>query len=283
MKVNIICSEARNGWIYSKFISQLQAYSKNQIMLNAKEPCDINHCLPYYDFNDNIKHPCSIWLSHQEQRTDLYNKFIYATKNADIAFSQSKKYMDLMISQGTKNIVQIIPGVDLHKFHLRSHDRPPKDKLVVGFVGRQYSSSDRKNPKLLNKINKLPFVAFMATEGRIREADLPRFYSQCDIIVSPSFAEGGPLCLTEGLATGTPILCFAGVGMSNEFSHGVIKVPFGDDNAFINRLNEFWDLKEYLVFRKLDTMKLLRGQVEQFTWENFVKKHDAEWNKLCKQ
>ena len=279
MKINVICSD--QGWVYSKFITEFRKYSKNQILLNSKEKCDVIHCLPYYEISANTEHPCTVWLSHQEhKRKDLHDKFIDAAKNADIAISQSKKYADLMISQGIKNVVQIVPGVDLNRFSLRSSERQQKDRLVIGYVGRQYSSTDRKNPKLLERISKLPFVEFRATGGLVREADLPRFYASLDLVVSPATIEGGPMAIQESLAVGTPIMCFADVGMANEFVAGVFKAEFGNDDDFVRRLEEFWTNKDYLTFRKFDVMRNLRKQVEQFTWERFALEHDKIWAKI---
>lgn len=281
MKINVVCSD--QGWIYSKFIVEYRAYSKNQILLNSKEKCDLTHYLPYYEMPANAEHPCTIWLSHQEQRKDLHDKFTEAAKQADMAISQSKKYTDLMISQGITHVAQVLPGVDLHRFGLRSTERQPKDKLVVGYVGRQYSSSDRKNPKLLEKISTLPFVEFKATGGRIREADLPRFYSSLDLVISPATIEGGPMAIQESLAVGTPIMCFANVGIANEFNAGVHRVKFGDDEEFIRQLELFWNNKDYLTFRKYEVMRALRQQVEPYTWEKFVIEHDKIWAKVYEQ
>lgn len=278
MKINIVCADI--GWVFTKFATMFKAYSKNQILLNSKELCDITHYLPYTEMPDNPKHPCTTWLSHQEKRQELYDKFIYAAKMADLAISQSKKYTDLMISHGIKNVVQIIPGVDINKFHIRSTERQKNDKLIVGYVGKQYSSSERKNLKLLEQISKLPFVEFKATGGRIRETDLPKFYASVDLIVSPSLIEGGPMAIQESLAVGTPVMCFADVGMANEFVAGIFTVPYNDDKSFFNRLEEFWANKDYMKFRRPEVMMALRKQVESFTWENFVANHDKAWAKI---
>ena len=279
LKINIICSDS--GWVYAKFISMFRKFSKHQIFVNSSETCDITHCLPYYEQSEKTRHPCSVWLSHQEQKKGLHEKFIYAAQNSDLSISQSKKYMDIATGYGAKNIIQIVPGVDLSKLSLRSTERQSsKNKLIVGYVGRQYTSSDRKNPQLLKQIGILPFVELKISGGLIKEYDLPKFYSHCDIIISPSFIEGGAMCIIEGLAVGVPILCFDDVGMANEFEKGVLKVKYGDGEAFTQRLKEFWDNKEHLEYRKIEAMLSLRKQVERFSWENFVIKHDEAWLKL---
>ena len=256
---------------------------KNQILSNSKEQCDVTYYLPCYDLPENPIRPCTTWLPHQETQQDLSDKFISAAQKVNVAISHSKKYMDALTAKGLTNVVQIVPGVDLQKFSLRASDRLQKDKLIVGYVGRQFSATERKNPKLLERISKLPFVEFKATGGRIREADLPRFYSSVDLVVSAATNEGGPMAIIEALAVGTPIMCFADVGMSNEFWKGVVRIPFADDDSFITSLETFWNTKEYLQYRKYETMKALRKQVELFSWEHFATEHDKIWEKLNKE
>lgn len=279
-KINIICDDV--GWIYTKFISMFYKYSKHQIFLNSKNECNVTHYLPYYMLlSENIKHPCTAWMSHQEQKKDLYDKFIFAAKNVDLAISQSKKYLDILKNNGVQNIIQIMPGVDLSKFILRSKDRQSlKNKLIVGYVGRQYNSSDRKNPKLLQEIAALPFVELKVTGGLVKECQLPQFYCQCDIVIQTSTIEGGSMAVTESLACGVPILCYEDVGVANEFGYGVIRAIFNNSIDFIAKLISFWEKEEYNEYRKEENMQKMRGQIVNFTWENFVIKHDEIWNRL---
>jgi len=278
MKINIVCSD--KGWIYSQFLKALQTYSSNTILLNSKDSCDLTYCIPYYEWVNSIKHPYCAWMSHQEHRKDLYDKFLDVGKSADVAISHSKKYADLLKNAGAQNVVQIVPGVDLSAYQLRGTHRAQSNKLIVGYIGRQYVSSNRKNPALIDKIRKLPFVELKVSGGKVKAKDLPQFYAQCDLIISPSFIEGGAMCLLEGLAVGVPVVCFEGVGMAQEFDAGVIKTPFADDTKYIERIYSFYKTEEYLQYREQDTMNKMREQVKDFTWENFSKKHDEVWGNI---
>ncbi|MFA5023392.1 MAG: glycosyltransferase [Patescibacteria group bacterium] len=256
-------------------------FSKHQIFVNSSEQCDVAHYLPYFEKATNNAHPCTVFSSHQEQRKDLFDKFISCSKTADVAITMSKKYTDILTCAGA-NVVQAIPGVDSGKFALRQAERPTsKNKLIVGYVGRQYASSDRKNPRLLERIAaQQSFVDLRISGGIVKEQDLPKFYASLDAVVSPSKIEGGPMSIVEGLAVGVPIICFESVGLADEFNEGIIKVKFGDADAFMARLERFWATKEYMEYRKYDTMLSMRKQVENLTWENFVKKHDEIWSSL---
>jgi hypothetical protein len=87
------------------------------------------------------------------------------------------------------------------------------------------------------------------------------------------------LSLQEGLAVGVPFLCFEGVGSSGEFNEGVFTAPKGDDE-FIKKLKYILDNNIHKEYWNLDKMKLLRSQVEPFTWTKFVEKHDKIWNSI---
>ena len=89
------------------------------------------------------------------------------------------------------------------------------------------------------------------------------------------------MCITEGLACGKPILCYENVGVANEFEHGVLRVPFKNEAAFIRRIKDFWANKEYEDYRYAEKIQLLRSQVETHTWQNFVAGHDDCWESLA--
>lgn len=281
MKINIICSDA--GWIYEKFIDEFKKHSVHEIIVNSKLPCDVNHALPYYEPFPNNSATKTAWFSHQEGKQPLHDKFINAAKTVDFAFSHSKKYMCMLINEhGVNNIKQVMPGVDLNLFAQRGPRKSKTGKLIVGYVGRHYISSNRKNPGLLQKIQNLSYVEFRATNGKLQSKDMPGFYADADVIVSAATVEGGPMSVQETLACGTPMVCFEDVGVSNEFGEGIIRVPFGKEDIFLIRLLDMWQNKDHLnKWRDKNTMDNMRKQVEQFTWANFVLAHDKVWKELA--
>jgi len=281
MKISVISEN--DGWIYGRMIEALQKYSKNKIVKNSEE-ADVYFYLPYYLLPNkpkHIKHPCVVWLSHQEQKNPLKDKFISAAQQADFAISHSQKYMLLCQKYGIVNIKQIIPGVDLGLFSLRGTERKSEtDKLIVGYSGRSYESSSRKNPALLKKIVELPFVEFRSSGGKMDYEDLPKLYADSDIMVSPSLVEGGPMAIQEALAVGTPIILYDGVGTATEYGRGVIRVPFKDDEEFLGRLKTIWKTKSYLYYRTSQILNEMRQQVKDQTWEIFAKKFDGIFTRI---
>jgi len=278
MQINVVCTD--HGWIYSQFIDQFKKHSKHTILLNAKKDYDVVHWLPYYEYREDTV-PSTCWLSHQEKKQPLNNKFVAVAKEVDVGLSHSRKYATMLRdNHNLDNIMSIIPGIDLEKFKLRSSRRSNKtNKLIVGYIGRQYTSSNRKNPQLLDKINKLPFIEFRTTGGKVATGKIPKFYSGLDLIVSPAIIEGGPMCVQEGLAVGVPILCMENVGVTNEFGEGVIKAKDNDD--FVTKLKQIYDNKEYInKWRSPSYTSKLRKQIEKQTWEKFVHEHDKVWEMI---
>lgn len=282
--VNIICDEADGGWIYSQFIAQFKKYSKHIIAVNETKPekYNVSHCLPYYTFPGKIKNkPSTSWQSHQEKSGALHNKFIAVAKEVDVAISHSQKYATMLRdNHNLSSVISVIPGVDLDKFKQRGTRRSNNsDKIIVGYIGRQYTSSDRKNPKLLDRISKLPYVEFRTTSGNVSQGKIPKFYAGLDLVISPASIEGGPMAIQESLAIGVPILCMENVGVSNEFGLGVIKALNNDD--FIEKLCLVYSDKTHIKYwRSQNIMNRMRSQVESQTWEKFVSEHDKIWDMI---
>ena len=197
----------------------------------------------------------------------------------DVAISQSQKYATMLRdNHNLSNVMSLIPGVDLKKFKLRSVKGVSKgNKLIVGYVGRQYTSSDRKNPNLLNKICKLDFIDFRTTGGKLKPDQIPKFYRGLHIVISPATIEGGPMAVQESLACGVPIVCMNGVGVANEFKNGVMRA--NNNDHFIKILKDMYSTKSYFEhWAKTEVMKEMRKQIESQTWEKFVSEHDQIWN-----
>jgi len=281
MKINIVCDDF--GWIYDQFVTAFEKYSEHTIVRNSKDKCDFTYYIPYYDVPKpkHISHPCGAWFSHQEVKDPLRAKFLSAAKIVDVAISHSNKYAEFLRDKGIESAVQVIPGVDLDKFKLRS-DIQLRDKLVVGYVGRQYTSSNRKNPALLNRIAELPFTLFRTTGGSLKPDDIPKFYAGLDVVVSPAIIEGGPMAVQEALACGVPVVCFENVGVAQEFDLGVLKAKDPDD--FVGILERLHTTKEHIVWwSNPDTMERMRKQVEKQTWKRFTQEHDKIWEGLVNE
>lgn len=284
MKVNVVCGDT--GWVYDQFINYFEKYSVNTILRNSKDDkYDVAHYLPYYEVPKKPSKPCTAWMSHQEKRPDLHNKFIEAAKVVDVAISQSKKYASILRdNHNLDNVMSLITGIDLSKFKLRTKKDIDitTDKLIVGHIGRQYTSSDRKNPSLLKNIGNLDFVELRATEGKLGLNQIPKFYKGLHVVISPATIEGGPMAVQEALAVGVPIICMDGVGVANEFNKGVILA--NNNDTFLQILKDMYATKSHLTYwTQPKIMQEMRKQVEPQTWEKFVKEHDSIWKMITSE
>lgn len=282
MKINIVCNDT--GWIYDQFVSAFNKYSHHTIVRNSKDKCDVAHYIPYYEVPKQSMGKCTAWFSHQEIKDPLKSKFISAGHVVDVAISQSKKYMDVLLSNGVKKVRQIHPGIDLERFAIRANP-PIRNKLVLGYVGRQYTSSNRKNPELLKMVAALPFVELRITGGSVKPEDVPKFYADLDFVISPATVEGGPMCVTEALAMGVPVVAFEDVGVINEFEAGIVRVvrdkAYDDNKVFLSVLKHLWENKTHLEWHRDTAKQSARAQVEHYTWENFVRGHERIWEEIC--
>ncbi len=263
MKVNIITHQ--DGWILDKFAKELQNRLP-YVVLNKKNfnSYDINYYVNYCLFKGKSSKIDIAWFTHVEENIpSLKKKFFDVANQVDYCVCHAKKYADILIRSGIKNVKQIVPGIDTKLY---------SSKLILGYVGRFYKYTNRKNRKLLEKLLKLDFIELRTTEGGYSEEELPNFYRQLDYVIIPSRIEGGPMCLLEGLACGIPIIAPKNVGMVSEFKQGIHHYK----NSNIVSLKK--------LLKKLYNEKLkLRKQVEHLTWARFAREHDVLFKKILKK
>ena len=139
-------------------------------------------------------------------------------------------------------------------------------RLRIGFVGRfvgKVDYGDRKGRDLLARIEReLPWVEVVYTMGKIAEPDMPAFYRGLDAVIVAAKVEGGPMCLTEGLACGVPVVMPRTVGIGELFADDIIDYKQGDLESLKAAL---W---------KLYAPKVARAEkVKQYTWEFWAEQH----------
>lgn len=84
--------------------------------------------------------------------------------------------------------------------------------------------------------------------GQVPQADLPRYYHQADLFVSPSHVDGSPVSLLEAMACGLPVLV-SDIPANREWvEHGVNGwlFPDGDVNALTSALIRAVDERDSL-------------------------------------
>ena len=104
--------------------------------------------------------------------------------------------------------------------------------------------------------------------GYLDEAKKNDILKVTDILVLPSYAEGMPLTILEGLAFGTAIVA-TDVGANSEFLKGVCNlVPSGDVAQIAHEIDQLLGNEALLNSRKRQSKDL----ANQFTFNDFFQK-----------
>lgn len=139
-------------------------------------------------------------------------------------------------------------------------------RLRLGFAGRfrgQVDYSGRKGKDLLDRIEKeLPWVEIVCTLGALSEEEMPAFYRSMDAVIVTSNMEGGPMCLTEALACGKPVIMPRTVGIGELFPEHLIYYKQGDFDALRSVLERLYQ-----------PMRERAQSVARYTWDNWAKEH----------
>ncbi|MUU77875.1 glycosyltransferase family 4 protein [Winogradskyella endarachnes] len=214
---------------------------------------------------------------------------LYHMRKADKLFSYGGKISDIIKSKGfAKKIIQIPTGIGAE--WLRDSNLIVNSNHIINFifVGR---AERRKGiieiNEVLNKLGnnvqyKFHFVGPIAEEFKINSeniiyhgsifdaAKLKRIIDQMDILVCPSYSEGMPNVIMEGMARGCAIIATdvgAVKAMVNSENGWLIQgnIVDGLENAIRNaaELNQS-DLHD----KKLKSLKRVR---EYFTWEQVIR------------
>jgi glycosyltransferase involved in cell wall biosynthesis len=218
----------------------------------------IQYYLNYAEYDRRTSPLEFAFFTHIEESDEgLVRRFFEVAANVDVAVCLSQKYAAVLRAHDVKNVFVVHAGVDLEHFAPR---------IKIGVVGRTYDSG-RKGEALLEQVLDLPGIDWHFTgEGWpgkthfLAASDMPNFYRDMDFILVSSLYEGGPMCVVEALACGTPVIA-SPVGWVPEFPH----IEFSTGDAM--------DLRR--VLQKLVERKWkLRESVQELTWDNFAQKHD---------
>jgi hypothetical protein len=147
-------------------------------------------------------------------------------------------------------------------------------KLRIGFIGRFKGRTDygkRKGRALIEHVRELPYVDLHMTMGQVADDDMPEFYRGLDYVLVPALVEGGPMCLTEGLACGVKIICPRTVGIAEMFPEGIINYRCGD-----------WDSLKSVLDRLYQEKMRLHDMVAEYTWDKWAKEHERVFAQMAR-
>lgn len=257
LRVHIKCSDS--GWILERLATELrERLDYVDVGADPDRLAPVQYYLNYAEHHERISPLEFAWFTHIEERDEnLVAKFHKVSTSVDVALCHSKKYAELLSARGLTDVHVIEPGVDLQQF---------TPKLKIGVVGRTYPSG-RKGEHLLAAVADVAGIEWHFSGegwfGRARPlaaSEMPDFYRGVDYILVSSLYEGGPMCVVEALASGTPVIA-PPVGWVPQFPH--IEYATGD----------VADLRRVLE-QLLAEKRALRASVENLTWDNYAAAHD---------
>jgi glycosyltransferase involved in cell wall biosynthesis len=252
---NYLNNQSENIWILDRIIKELIDRLEYVYCYDEIDEADINYYVNWHAFKGSTSGLDVAFFTHYEPRSK--QTFFDVARSMDHCIFMSEKYRLEMRELNIDTTSTIPLGVDLALF---------KPKLILGCVG-SFSQNEvrreRKGYDMIQALRGLDWIDVRITEGELNFSELPDFYRELDYVLIPSSIEGGPMCVSESLACGIPVIAPPDVGAISEYDTGIINYTNGD----------FESLKAVLV--ELYEKKLhLRQSVEHLTWDNFATRHD---------
>ncbi|WP_374550493.1 glycosyltransferase [Sphingobium yanoikuyae] len=227
------------------------------------ESADLQYYMTYSSFKRKVSKIEIGFFAHLELQEEARDKFFNVAEQMDHCVCMAKLYENIVRDHGVNKVSTISPGVDFDEM------RP---LVKVGVVGRTYHTG-RKGEKLVQAVYNTPGIEWHFTgtgwpgpARRIPHGGMGAFYNEMDYILVPANYEGGPMCVTEALACGTPVIA-PPIGWVPDFPH--IEYKTGDADDLQRVLNE-------LVAQR----DALRSQVTDRTWEAWASGHDSLFRSL---
>lgn len=260
--VSVVLSD--RNWILERLGVELQRRLPRISLNDAPDPsADINYYITYSCRETAAPTLEAALFTHMETAAEAQEKFLKAAREVDLPICMSAVYADLLRDTGVDGVVTIPPGIDTDRF---------TPALRIGVVGRAYHTG-RKGEGVVDQLMDMEGIDWHFTgsgwprPGRfIAEADLPDFYRSMDYILVPALYEGGPMCVPEALAVGTPVIA-SDVGWVRDFPH----IPFKTGDAD--------DLRRVLT-DLLQVKRDLAASTASVTWDNFAAGHERAFRDL---
>ncbi len=227
------------------------------------------------------------WMA--KLKSALFRPFVSENMRlANYVFSYGARITELLnrtLNIDSSKIIELPAGIEIEK--LRSADElRVNEKIKFLFVGRY---EKRKGIDILNSAIKRvlseqtdfefhfvgPIPANMQLKkshcfyhGLVREeAKIIEFYQQADVLVVPSFAEGMPNVIMEGMANGCSILAtdVGAVSLLVDYNNGWLIDPHHKD-LYEAIKKVLWSPHEEILAKKKKSIE----KIAQFTWDKIA-------------
>src|SRR5262245_52032229 len=223
-----------DGWVLEKLARRLAAklpyavFTPNSPSRSA--PAGIAYYMNYALYQGPTSFIDVGFFTHRDDDQG----FLDRARSMDHCVCMSKIYADWLLAQGVKHVSHIPMGFDSYRFRTR---------LVLGVVG--LLDHPRKGKELVERVERLPFVELVTTNGKLTEHELVEFYQRLDYVLVPGTVEGGPMSVLEGLGMGKPVIAPSDVGILPEFPETpyIRRYPAGDFDGLSSVLHRCYEEK----------------------------------------
>lgn len=266
MKKLVHIALSDSGWILERLAREVESRMP-EVSFGPEE--DRRAPIQYYvTYGRRVQRvsPVEVMLfTHLEQDPTAAARFHAAANDCEAAVAMSRATADILAKSGVRSHL-ISPGVDLDRF------RP---RLKIAVVGRTYHTG-RKGEALVNAVMDIPDIDWHFTgagwpgaASPVPESELPELYRSADYVLVPALNEGGPMCVLESLACGTPVIG-ADVGWVPDFPH----IAFEKGNA---------ESLRRVLEGLIDDKRRLASSVKDMTWDRWAQEHDRLFHALARE
>ncbi|QGQ48167.1 glycosyltransferase [Metabacillus sediminilitoris] len=300
--VNMVMGQATYSKIFEDMLARFNHVLKDDYLMIVTEKslknADVYHYWRPNASKSDIKHPGIVTVHHDFDRDSeslSLRHFIDSYKLGDMILCLNEQQKERISEYlGQSKPIKVIPHgydtsfkpKDVYKKEINSDN-----KLVIGFSSRRYPrliKGEETLYKIIEGLKDQPvkfvfigqdrkkeqeFCEMLGVDSEVYEkipySEFPQLYSQMDLFLITSKAEGGPASLPEALATGLPVVstpCGFVPDMVTNGQNGYI-VDYEDDQAFVKRIEQFIqnpELLEQMGLRALETNNLK-------SWEDIIK------------
>jgi glycosyltransferase involved in cell wall biosynthesis len=261
--VNIVTSD--RGWILEKLAGELASRLPYVTCGGGPDPGAAIQYYMTYGCRPRRLAPVEVaYFAHLEPDGPTHDRFFAVAREVEHCVCHARLYESVLRQAGIESVTTISPGVD-HKLF-----RP---KLRIGVVGRTYHTG-RKGEHLVASVMDIPEIEWCFTGGGwpapaldLPPERMPDLYRALDYVLVPSLYEGGPMCVAEALACGTPVIA-PPIGWVPDFPH------------YAFRAGDAADLRRVLL-ELVEAKRRLRASTLGHTWDAWAEGHDRLFRALA--
>ena len=261
--VHFVCGRQTNRWILERMQEEIIKYAPSDIRISFSgvsldEPKVINYYNPYRIYREKSKYALDVAFCTHPEIMDTWDKFV---AEADHVICMCEQYKDMVSAKRKPGSVSLIyPGIDPEYYEHRLRIFNP-----VMMTGKP-----RKGINDWEFLKKIDWLICQCTDGKLTKEQVLACYLACDIVVSTSLLEGGPMLILEAAALGK--LCFArkGVGFVDDFAK---------DFPNLHTYSTLMELVDLLQQAYLSKPKISWD----LTWKKWADEHWSLFNRLSAQ